>query len=229
MWQERESCAARSPGSLWRRAKTRLATQRPSPSPASVQGTNDRPGGGTGVQKGPEGLGEPLRQVLPAAPCSQTASRTTCQPAGRWDSVPPPPRPRIEHGAREAHWAGAAVPSACTAPGHSGPTEPAAQGPAMRALHQQQGLHTAGSPEPAAGPPASRRLWATKVRLAPACCTPTPSLAGARAWTPCPSPSLQPQSPCPRRRALRKPRSGPSAVSAGPEGLRDVCGVTVET
>lgn len=35
--------------------------------------------------------------------------------------------------------------------------------------------------------------------------------------------------PCPRRRALRKPRSGPSAVSAGPEGLRDVCGVTVET
>lgn len=91
MWQERESCAARSPGSLWRRAKTRLATRRPSPSPASVQGTNDRPGGGTGVQKGPEGLGEPLRQVLPAAPCSQTASRTACQPAGRWDSPRPVP------------------------------------------------------------------------------------------------------------------------------------------
>lgn len=35
--------------------------------------------------------------------------------------------------------------------------------------------------------------------------------------------------PCPRRRALQKPHSGPSAVSAGPEGLRDVCGVTVET
>lgn len=101
MWQERESCAARSPGSLWRRAKTRLATRRPSPSPASVQGTNDRPGGGTGVQKGPEGLGEPLRQVLPAAPCSQTASRTTCQPAGQWDSVPPPaPSPDRARGPR---------------------------------------------------------------------------------------------------------------------------------
>lgn len=67
------------------------------------------------------------------------------------------------------------------------------------------------------GPTRSRMLHAT------------PSLAGAHAWTPRPSPSLQPQSPCPRRRALRKPHSGPSAVSAGPEGLRDVCGVTVET
>lgn len=165
---------------------------------------------------------QPPAARLPRGPrVSQRDGGTACPP--------PPPRPRIEHGAREAHWAGAAVPSACTAPGHSGPTEPAAQGPAMRALHQQQGLHTAGSPEPAAGPPASRRLWAAKVRLAPACCTPTPSLAGAHAWTPRPSPSLQPQSPCPRRRALRKPHSGLSAVSAGPEGLRDVCGVTVET
>lgn len=114
MWQERESCAARSPGSLWRRAKTRLATRRPSPSPASVQGTNDRPGGGTGVQKGPEGLGEPLRQVLPAAPCSQTASRTTCQPAGRWDSVPPRPVPGSSTG--PARHTGQARPSRLLAP-----------------------------------------------------------------------------------------------------------------
>lgn len=112
MWQERESCAARSPGSLWRRAKTRLATRRPSPSPASVQGTNDRPGGGTGVQKGPEGLGEPLRQVLPAAPCSQTASRTTCQPAGRWDS----PRPVPGSSTGPARHTGQARPSRLLAP-----------------------------------------------------------------------------------------------------------------
>lgn len=112
MWQERESCAARSPGSLWRRAKTRLATRRPSPSPASVQGTNDRPGGGTGVQKGPEGLGEPLRQVLPAAPCSQTASRTACQPAGRWDS----PRPVPGSSTGPARHTGQARPSRLLAP-----------------------------------------------------------------------------------------------------------------
>lgn len=112
MWQERESCAARSPGSLWRRAKTRLATRRPSPSPASVQGTNDRPGGGTGVQKGPEGLGEPLRQVLPAAPCSQTASRTTCQPARRWDS----PRPVPGSSTGPARHTGQARPSRLLAP-----------------------------------------------------------------------------------------------------------------
>lgn len=112
MWQERESCAARSPGSLWRRAKTRLATRRPSPSPASVQGTNDRPGGGTGVQKGPEGLGEPLRQVLPAAPCSQTASWTTCQPAGWWDS----PRPVPGSSTGPARHTGQARPSRLLAP-----------------------------------------------------------------------------------------------------------------
>lgn len=64
---------------------------------------------------------QPPAARLPRGPrVSQRDSGTAC---------PPPPRPRIEHGAREAHWAGAAVPSACTAPGHSGAHRTSSTGP----------------------------------------------------------------------------------------------------